>query len=217
MMEVIEQDPKDLPEIPEYTSSGVVWKLLTGVFLITTIIFVIVSFTKGGDANCSDGSKSGDSNSSKTASGNTSGNASGTSGGSSNAGSSEGSELKDFDVDIPGLVNGAGFGSGSILTIRTNSTGEWMVGEVSSNNKVGYAYRSLPSGKWQHANFGEGAKCKDITRDEMDAFNGVTVKNPDFLKCSADSSSSTGNTTTSSSIVYTIKEALDKGIYKDAE
>ena len=216
-MEVIEQDPKDLPETPEYTSSGVVWKILTGVFLITTIIFVIVSFTKGGDANCSDGSKSGDSNSSKTASGNTSGNASDTSGGSSNAGSSEGGELKDFDVDIPGLVNGAGFGSGSILTIRTNSTGEWMVGEVSSDNKVGYAYRSLPSGKWQHANFGEGAKCKDIARDEMDAFNGVTVKNPDFLKCSADSSSSTGNTTTSSSIVYTIKEALDKGIYKDAE
>ena len=204
-MEVIEQEPI---QEPEHVSNGIVWKILTGVFALTTIIAIIVAVATGGPKECTDGSSSGSSmpssNQGKQSSNNIpSGNT-----------TTDELALKNFDVSIGGLVNAAGFGSGSILTLKTNADGTYMLGEVKANGVLGYAFRELPSGSWKKTALNsteETAVCEETDEQELYAFKGIIFSGAGNVELKCKHQISTGSTT-----LVNITEALEKDYYKSS-
>ena len=169
MEEVIIQSPDDLPpKKPQRADSRLIWKILCGVFFITTVIFFIIAIAKGGaEGNGGVDASNGQSN----------GNS------SSQGGSSEPEDslaLKNFNVDIGKLVGAAGFNYGSILSIKTNADGTYMIGEIKNGNAVKFAIRSLPNGSWEKANLitgrdnieGANNTCLNISKTELEVFSG---------------------------------------------
>ncbi len=211
-MEVIEQEPI---QEPERATGDMVWKILTGAFVATTIIAFIVGLAIGGSGKSN--SSTGDGGSSNNKGSQQSSNNSGSSS-SSQSSDKDDLALKSFDVSIGGLVNGAGFNYGSILTLKTNADGTYMLGEVKSGETLGYTYRSLPSGSWKHSTLnstGENAICEEIEEEELYAFKGVTFSGAGNveLKCSHKSTSMSGTETTT---VVSLTEALDNDYYKSS-
>jgi hypothetical protein len=180
MEEVIIQSPEDLPpKKPQRADSGLIWKILCGIFFVTTIIFFIISITKGGtEGNGGVDVPNGQSN----------GN------GSSQSGSSEPEDslaLKNFNVDIGKLVGAAGFNYGSILSIKTNADGTYMIGEIKNGNAVKFAIRSLPNGSWKKANLitsrdnieGANNTCLNISKTELEVFSGYKTSSGGDAYC----------------------------------
>lgn len=204
-MEVIEQEPI---QEPAHTSNGMIWKILTGVFALTAIIAIIVAIATGGSKQCTDnGSTNNSSNPSNSQSKQSSNNT------PSNNTTDE-LALKNFDVSIGGLVNAAGFNSGSILTLKTNADGTYMLGEVKANGVFGYAYRELPNGSWKKTALmptEETAVCEETDKQELYAFKGIIFSGAGNVELKCKHQISTGSTT-----LVTITEALDKDYYKSS-
>lgn len=125
--------------------------------------------------------------------------------------------LKDFNLDIGGLVNAAGFGSGSILAVKTNSEGTYMVGEVKSGETYGYAYRVIPDGAWTKTALskdGENDCHSTVSKEELEAFADVELSNG-TVYCTADTGGydEETQTTTSAASRFTAAEALKASAY----
>jgi len=211
-MEVIEQEP--IAE-PERGNNGIIWKILTCVFAVTTIIAGFIALTSGSKETKSENNSSSNNSSSSSKS-------SASTPSSSNSGTQTTDELalKNFDINIGGLVGAAGFGSGSILTLKTNSDGTYMFGEVKANGQFGYAYRALPNGSWQKSPLNETGSnviCEETKKDILEIFEGISFSGAGTeLKCThlGETSSTTSKP---SEIPVTATEALNKGYYMEEE
>lgn len=210
-METIEQDPNDIVlQGPVKSNNDLIFKITTGVFAVTTIIFAIVAFAGGNKSSEPETSKD---------------NATTSTSQSTNTNPSEEKPdlaLKNFDVKIGKMVGGAGFNSGSILNIKTNADGTYITGEIKSGEAYGYTYRSLPSGEWQKTPISSDGKtyCNEISEEVMKAFAGITFAGPGNveLSCIVDEiSEEDEDEEPTDSASYKFSEAIKEELYKDAE
>lgn len=215
-METIDQDPNDIVlQEPIKSKSDLPFKIATCVFAITTIFFgALVLFNKPSETK-KDGDKSESSES------------------SSEGGASEEKQdlaLKNFDVNIGKLVGAAGFNYGSILSIKTNADGTYMIGEVKNNDRYGFAYRKLPDGAWTTAKVGVGpfdkdthiaANCEtEVTKTELEIFANFKSSTGSELYCLDNSvpEDMVGKENIGyDAVVITAAEALKKGLYKESD
>lgn len=215
MEEVIIQSPDDLPpKKPQKANSDLIWKVLAGVFLVTTIIFLIISIAKGG------------SNENSSNSTNKSGSSSSSNGSGEDAPVETGYKLKGFDISIGKLMGSVGFNYGSILTLKTNADGTYLIGEVKNGDNIRFAYRSLPDGAWKKTGLKSAAydKTKEqlvecdmaIAKEELEAFAGIKDSKGNELVCSI-TEEPDDEDSEASSTNYTAAEALKDKLYKDAE
>ena len=215
-METIEQDPNDevLKQKPKKAVNPcLIWQILTGVFAIGMIIFIIVAFAgKGGDEKCAKTEKSSESNTSSA---------------------SEGGEtkkdlaLKNFDVNIGKLVNAAGFNYGSILSIKTNADGTFMIGEIKNGDTVRFAIRPLPDGSWRRSNMvadaaeieGANNTCSNIPKSELEAFSNYKTSGGKDAYCVVynDIDEVDGDEVPEEQELKTAADAIKAGEYKSEE
>lgn len=215
-METIDQDPNDIVlQEPVKSKSDLPFKITTCVLAVTTIFFgALVLFNKPSETkNDSDKSESSES--------------------SSEGGASEEKQdlaLKNFDVNIGKLVGAAGFNYGSILSIKTNADGTYMIGEVKNNDRYGFAYRKLPDGAWTTAKVGVGpfdkdthiaANCEtEVTKTELEIFANFKSSTGSELYCLDNSipEDMVGKENIGyDAVVITAAEALKKGLYKESD
>ena len=215
-METIDQDPNDIVlQEPIKPKTDLVFKITTCIFAITTIFFgALVLFNKPSETK-KDSDKSESSES------------------SSEGGASEEKQdlaLKNFDVNIGKLVGAAGFNYGSILSIKTNADGTYMIGEVKNNDRYGFAYRKLPDGAWTTAKVGVGpfdkdthiaANCEtEVTKTELEIFANFKSSTGSELYCLDNSipEDMVGEENIGyDAVVITAAEALKKGLYKESD
>ena len=220
-METIEQDPNDeVLREPIRESNGMIWKILTCVFLATTIIAGVIVLTSKKDdpTNCAKVNEK----TQTTADGQTSEDA--------DINSEDSLALKNFDVNISKLVGAAGFNFGSILSIKTNADGTYMLGEVKNGEKYGFAYRKLPKGDWESTKLKIGPTDKEsnalvecateISKTELELFSNYKSSTGKDLLCLDDSvpeDTEDAENVGYDPIVITAAEALKKGLYKESE
>lgn len=215
-METIDQDPNDIVlQEPVKSKSDLPFKITTCVLAVTTIFFgALVLFNKPSETK-KDSDKSESSES------------------SSEGGASEEKQdlaLKNFDVNIGKLVGAAGFNYGSILSIKTNADGTYMIGEVKNNDRYGFAYRKLPDGAWTTAKVGVGpfdkdthiaANCEtEVTKTELEIFANFKSSTGSELYCLDNSvpEDMVGEENIGyDAVVITAAEALKKGLYKESD
>ena len=215
-METIDQDPNDIVlQEPVKSKSDLPFKITTCVLAVTTIFFgALVLFNKPSETK-KDSDKSESSES------------------SSEGGTSEEKQdlaLKNFDVNIGKLVGAAGFNYGSILSIKTNADGTYMIGEVKNNDRYGFAYRKLPDGTWTTAKVGVGpfdkdthiaANCEtEVTKTELEIFANFKSSAGSELYCLDNSvpEDMVGEENIGyDAVVITAAEALKKGLYKESD
>ena len=215
-METIDQDPNDIVlKEPKRDNSATPFKIATCVLAATTILFGAIAFFNCNKPDTS--KKDGDSDSSQA----------------SSDGSSEDGEdslaLKNFDVNIGKLVGAAGFNYGSILSIKTNADGTYMIGEVKNGENYGFAYRKLPDGDWKTAKLSVGpfdkdshiaANCEtEITKTELEVFANYKSSTGSELYCldnSVPEDLEDEENIGYDAVVITAAEALKKGLYKES-
>ncbi|MCQ2571265.1 MAG: hypothetical protein MJ154_03400 [Candidatus Saccharibacteria bacterium] len=206
-METIDQDPNDIVlQGPAKSNSGMIFKITTGIFAVTTVVFAIMAFTGGNKSTEPEAAKDNNTSTSQNT-------------------SSEPSEatpdlaLKNFDVKIGKMVGGAGFNSGSILNIKTNADGTYITGEIKSGDAYGYTYRSLPSGEWQKTPISSDGKtyCNEISEEIMKAFAGITFAGPGNaeLSCIVDETGEDEeDEEPADPVSYKFTEAIKEELYK---
>lgn len=212
-METIDQDPNDIVlQEPIKPKSDLPFKIATCVLAVTTIFFgALVLFNKPSETK-KDGDKSESSES------------------SSEGGSSEEKKdltLKNFDIKIGKLVGAAGFNYGSILSIKTNADGTYMIGEVKNNNVIKFAYRALPDGEWSKANMllsqddegqSEDTICMNIEKKVIELFSSYKTSDGKEVGCMFyPDIDETEDSTAVDGYMKTAAEALKEGLYKSAE
>jgi hypothetical protein len=227
-METIDQDPNDIVlREPIQSKQSPLFKITTFIFAATTIIFGAIAFFNSNKP--SEGRKdSSKSDASQTSS-------------DSNSGDSKVSEdglaLKNFDVNIGKLVGAAGFNYGSILSIKTNADGTYMIGEVKNGDITKFAYRSLPKGDWEKSNLATepfdkdnnwGTDCKEIAKEVLELFkdyktsggkDAYCLYNPTPEEVAEQIKEETGRDVDPERLGYdgdmvTASEALKKGLFK---
>ena len=214
-METIDQDPNDIVlKEPAKANNGLPFKIATCVLAGTTILFGAIAFFNMNKPDTS--KKDGDSDSSQ----------------SSSDGSSESDEdslaLKNFDVNIGKLVGAAGFNYGSILSIKTNADGTYMIGEVKNGNTTKFAYRALPNGNWSKSNMilsanDEGMSadntCVNIEKKVIELFASYKTSGGQEVGCMfyQDIDETEDDTAVDEGYMKTAAEALKEGLYKESD
>lgn len=212
-METIDQDPNDIVlQEPKKADNALPFKIATCVLAATTILFGAIAFFNMNKPDTS--KKDGDSSSSQE--------------------DSEGSDkndedslaLKNFDVNIGKLVGAAGFNYGSILSIKTNADGTYMIGEVKNGNTTKFAYRTLPSGNWTKSNMilsadDEGMSadntCLNIEKKVIELFASYKSSGGQEVGCMYyPDIDETEDDTAVDSYMKTAAEALKEGLYKES-
>ena len=216
-METIDQDPNDIVlQEPVKANNGLPFKIATCVLAGTTILFGLIAFFNG-NKPAETKKDEGGPDSSQTADATT-------------AEEKEDLALKNFDVNIGKLVGAAGFNYGSILSIKTNADGTYMIGEVKNNDRYGFAYRKLPDGAWTTAKVGVGpfdkdthigANCEtEVTKTELEIFANFKSSTGSELYCLDNSvpEDMVGKENIGyDAVVITAAEALKKGLYKESD
>ena len=220
-METIEQDPNDeVLRAPVKSHNDMIFKITTGILAVTTIVFGAIALfggNKGADTDKKSDNKDGSSQTSSD-------------GGSSDSKSEDSLALKNFDVNIGKLVGAAGFSYGSILSIKTNADGTYMIGEVKNGDNYGFTYRKLPDGDWKSTKLGIGPYDKDthiapnceteISKTELEVFANYKSSTGKELYCldnSVPEDLEGEENIGYDAVVITAAEALKKGLYQAAD